>query len=105
MLKEIERAAQTAKDERKGRPREIGKQRVVDLAFAFFVRHSPRKPSGTPTGPFATFAREFYSVTMKLRPDDDDADLDRQIREAIKQLPIEQERTGHMSERHRKRSS
>src|SRR5712671_1713662 len=79
-LTNIERAAKTVKDPRNGRPRKVGKQRVVDLAFSFFVRHSSVEPSGTPTGRFAEFARAFYATAIELDPDDD-VSLDRQIRE------------------------
>jgi hypothetical protein len=103
ILKNVERAAQTARDRRKGRPRVVGKQHVVDLAFAFFVRYSPLEPSGTPTGTFARFARAFYAAAIKLDPDDDDG-LDRQIRTASAS-PVERERATQMSTRHRNKSS
>jgi len=80
-LSYIERAANTAMDPRTGRPRKVLKQRVVDLALAFFVRHSSVEPSGTSTGPFGKFAHAFYAVAIK-RDSDDDVGLDRQIREA-----------------------
>jgi len=57
ILSNIEGAAKTAKDPRKGRPRKDGKQYVIDQAFAFFVRQCSFAPSGTPTGRFANFAR------------------------------------------------
>lgn len=51
-LEDIVSAADSARDRRgKGRPRAVGKQQVIDLAFAFFVRFSPHRPSGTPYGP------------------------------------------------------
>src|SRR5262245_44418722 len=93
-LKNLECAARAAKDPRKGRPRVVKKQQVVDLAFAFFVRCSPLTPSGTPTGPFARFARAFYAAAIGS---DSDVNLDRQLRAAIKRLPVEQERAKHMS--------
>ncbi len=93
MLAKIERAAQIAKDPRMGRPREARKQHVVDLAFAFFVRYSPLEASGTPTGPFAKFARAFYAVALKINPDSA-VGLDRQIRQAVKRLYMENERAG-----------
>ena len=103
-LKKIVRAAQIEKDPGKGRPRKIGKQQVVDRAFAFFVRYSPHEPSGTPTGAFAGFARAFYAAAIKVDPDDDGG-LDRQIREAIKRLPTQRDRARHMSMRQRQKSS
>ena len=80
-LESIARAADLAKDRRQGRRREAGKQHVVDLALGFFERFSPLSPSGTPTGAFATFAREFYSAAIGSDPDRHGG-LDRQIRQA-----------------------
>ena len=93
-LKNIVRAAQIEKDPGQGRPRKAGKQQVVDRALAFFVRYSPFAPSGTPTGAFATFARAFYIVATRVNPDRDGG-LDRQIRQAIKGLPVQRERARH----------
>ena len=91
-LESIERAAKAARDDRKGRRPEVGKQHVVDLALAFFVRFSPHRPSGTPTGTFAAFAQAFYKVVTGLGPDQH-GELTRQIRQAVKRhLPIERER-------------
>ena len=87
----ITKAARTAKDPRRGRRREIGKQHVVDHAFAFFVRFSPHRASGTETGSFAKFARNFYSAAIKVDPEGHGG-LDRQIRQARRRLPIEQSR-------------
>jgi len=85
-LENILRAAATARNPPgQGRRREVGKQHIVDLALGFFVRFSPRKPSGSPTGAFATFAREFYSAATGSDPDDHGG-LDRQIREAARSL-------------------
>ena len=74
-------AANEAKDPRKGRGRQTGKQHVVDLALGFFERFSPHKPSGTTTGKFSKFARQFYSAVTGRNPEKDG--LDRQIRHAI----------------------
>jgi len=80
-LETIVRATDMAKDRRRGRRRETGKQRVVDLAFGFFKQFSPRRPSGTPTGAFANFAREFYCAVTGSDPERHGG-IDRQIREA-----------------------
>jgi hypothetical protein len=82
-LETIVLAAEMAKDRRRGRRRETGKQHVVDLAFGFFERFSPRTPSGTPTGAFASFAREFYSAAIGSDPAQHGG-LDRQIRQAAR---------------------
>jgi hypothetical protein len=80
-IDKIIRAANSAKDPRKGRRRQIGKQHVVNLALGFFKRFSPHKPSGTTTGKFAKFAREFYSAAIGRDPEADG--LDRQITNAV----------------------
>jgi len=95
-LENIASAADAAKDRRHGRRRKTGKKNAVDLAFAFFVRFSPHQPSGTPTGAFARFAREFYSAATGSEPDQDGG-LDRQIREAAKHLSIDRERAQRKS--------
>jgi len=82
-LEAIVLAADMAKDRRRGRRRETGKQRVVDLAFGFFKQFSPLTPSGTPTGAFAAFAREFYSAAIG-HDSEQDGGLDRQIRQAAR---------------------
>ena len=83
-LETIVRAAGAAREPTgSGRRREVGKHNIVNLAVGFFVRFSPRKLSGSPTGPFAEFAREFYRVATGFEPEDD-GDLDRQIRHAAR---------------------
>src|SRR5262249_1155860 len=84
-LEAIVLATDMAKDRRRGRRRETGKQQVVDLAFDFFERFSPRPRSGTPTGAFAAFAREFYSAAIG-HDSEQDGGLDRQIRQAARIL-------------------
>src|ERR1700712_811639 len=64
-LRNIALAARAGRDRRQGRLGDAVKQHVVDLALAFFVRFSPLKASGTPTGPFAKFARTFYAVALR----------------------------------------
>jgi hypothetical protein len=93
-VQKIVRAADTAKVHHQGRRRDIGKQQVVDWAFAFFVRYSPDRPSGTPTGAFARFARAFYSAVTEL---DMEHGLDRQIRQAVTRLPVERQRVQRKS--------
>jgi hypothetical protein len=87
-LEDIVRAAKHARDQRRGPPSKASKQHVVDFAFAFFARFSPKKPSGTATGAFAGFAREFYGVVTGADPKDGDG-LDRQIRQAAARLQHE----------------
>ena len=90
-LEKIIAAAGSARDLRRGRRRASGEQHVVDLAYGFFIRFSPLTPSGTPTGPFAKFAREFHSVATGTDPEDDGG-LDRQIRAAQRLSARERER-------------
>ena len=98
IVRRIERAAETAvRAKDTGRPTEIGKQRVVDLALAFFLRNSPIKPSGTRTGAFAKFARAFFVAATKLDLERHGG-LDRQIRQALKALPAERQRKARLSQ-------
>ena len=84
-LENIIRAAGAVKDPRQGRRREVGKQNIVNLALGFFVQFSPRKPSGSGTGAFAKFAREFYSAATGVDAEDHGG-IDRQIREAVRSV-------------------
>jgi hypothetical protein len=84
-----------AKDRRQGRRRKTGKQQVVNLAFGFFERFSPRSPSGSPTGAFATFAREFYSAA--IGDPERHGGLDRQIRQAATRSVIKRQPTRQKS--------
>jgi hypothetical protein len=95
-LEKVVTAAGTAKDPGKGRRREFGKQRVVDMAFSFFIRFSAHRPSGTPTGAFAKFAREFYSVVTGVDSEEHNG-LDRQIRQAVTRRPTEHQRAQRKS--------
>jgi hypothetical protein len=88
VLDKIVRAADGAKDRRKGRPSEVGKQHVTNLAFGFFVKFSTYRPSGTPTGPFAKFAHGFYAAVTNVSAEKDGG-LDRQIRQAMKRSPVQ----------------
>jgi hypothetical protein len=91
-------AAEAAKESRMGRPLAAEKQHIVDLAFGFFARYSPLKPSGTHTGAFGEFARAFHAAAIKR----DAGDLDRQIRVAMSRLPIQEERARHLFGQNRK---
>ena len=74
----------------------LANRHVADLAIAFFVRFSPYKASGTRTGSFAKFARNFYSAAIEADPEQHGG-LDRQIRQALTCLPIERERARRKS--------
>jgi hypothetical protein len=89
ILERVERASHAAKERRLGRPPDLPKQRVVDLAAHFLIRFSDLKLSGTATGQFARFARAFYSIALKLDPECAEG-IDRQIREAAKHIPSRQ---------------
>jgi hypothetical protein len=96
-LETVVSAAGSAKVRRKGRPHEVGKQKIVNLAFGFFVRFSRYRASGTPTGAFAKFAREFYSAVTGVDPEKRGGGLDRQIRQAVTRLSIERPRAQRKS--------
>ena len=92
VLDRIAASAKAAKGRRKGRPRDNRKQQLADLAFAFFVRFSPRKSSGTSSGAFSRFAHEFYTAVTGDSAEKQGG-LDRQIRRAsATRLPIERAR-------------
>ena len=67
------------------------------MAFSFFVRFSAHTPSGTPTGAFATFAREFYSAVTGVDPEKRGGGIERQITQAVTRLPIEHQRAQRKS--------
>ena len=69
---------------------------MVDMALAFFDRFSARTLSGTPTGAFAKFTREFYVAVTGVDPEDHSG-LDRQIREAVRRQSIERPRAQRKS--------
>jgi hypothetical protein len=91
MLETIATAADAAKDRRTGRPPATGKQHVVDLALAFFVRFSPQNSSGTASGAFSNFAHAFYTAVTGDNGEKQGG-LDRQIRRAAKRSSIERAR-------------
>ena len=95
-LEKVVKAAGAVKDRGKGRRGEVGKQRVVGLAFSFFVRFSPHTPSGTRAGAFAKFAREFYAAVTGVDPEQHRG-LDRQIRQAVTRLALERQRAQRKS--------
>jgi hypothetical protein len=103
-LEKIVVAAGAAKDPRQGRRREVGKQNIVDMAFSFFVQFSRLRPSGSRTGAFATFARQFYSAVTSFDPEQHGG-LDRQIRQAAQRLPMERERAQRKSLKKPRQSS
>jgi hypothetical protein len=103
-LENVMRAADAAKDRRKGRPREVGKQQVVNQAFAFFVRFSAHRPSGTSTGAFARFARAYYAAVTEADPTEHGG-IDRQIRQALTRLAIERQRAQRKSAQKLRHSS
>lgn len=66
------------------RPNE-SKKGIVDTALDFFLQHSPFAVSGTGTGKFAAFARQFYSAVTGVDPDGDGDGIDRQIRTVVRE--------------------
>jgi hypothetical protein len=102
-LERIIGAAGSAKDPRHGRRREVGNQHVVNLALGFFERFSPHRPSGTATGVFSKFAREFYFTAIGVHAKQHGG-LDRQIRAAAR-LFIERQAAQRKSAKKPRQSS
>ena len=93
----IRDAARSARIRRTGRPRNFRKQHIVDLALAFCARFSPKKPSSDVNNFFPAFAERFFEFATGLSVEDKGCGIDRQVRAAIRRLPIETERAKLLS--------
>ena len=91
-LATIRDAARNARIGRTGRPRNFRKQQIVGLALAFCARFSPKRPSSDANNFFLPFAERFFECATGLSVEDKGCGIDRQIRAAIRRLPIEMER-------------
>jgi hypothetical protein len=96
-LTNVREAARKAQIRRTGRPRNVRKQHIVDLALAFCARFSPDTPSSDVNNFFPRFAKRFFEHAIGLSVDDKGCGIDRQIRVAIRRLPIEMERAKLLS--------
>jgi hypothetical protein len=91
-LTNVRAAAHTAQIRRTGRPRNFGKQQVVDLALAFCARFSPKTPTSDVNNFFPRFAKRFFEQATGLSVAEEGHGIDRQIRAALRRLRIEKER-------------
>jgi hypothetical protein len=98
VLERIRLAARAAQVRQTGRPPDIRKQQVVDLALAFCARYSPSLPSSDPNKFFTAFAERFYEATTGSSVEKPGAGIGRQIKKALKRLPIERERARLLDE-------
>jgi hypothetical protein len=96
-LTNIREAARKAQIRRAGRPRDVRKQHIVDLALAFCARFSPDTPSSDINNFFPCFAERFFECATGLSVEDKGCGIDRQIRAAIRRLPIEMGRAKLLS--------
>jgi hypothetical protein len=96
-LTNVRDAARNTRVRRTGRPRNFRKQKIVDLALAFCARFSPESPSSDVNNFFPRFARRFFEKATGLSAEDKGCGIDRQIRVAMRRLPIERERAKLLS--------
>lgn len=91
-LDAISTAAEQGMWNLKGRPKNKRKQEFINIALGFFVRFSSKRPTQSPTGPFGSFAHEFYMAVTGQ-----DESVEAQVRHAVKtHLGIAQERARHL---------
>lgn len=100
-LKNIHRAARKARVSRTGRPPNLRKQHIVDLALAFWARFSTAKPSSDVNSSFRLFAERFFEHSTGLSVDDKGHGINRQITAALKRLPVEMARAALLNKTHR----
>jgi len=86
-------AARQARVNKIGRPRNFRKQQIVNLALAFCARFSPKPPSSDVNNFFPRFAERFFEHATRLSIDDKNQGIDRQVRAALRRLPLEKVRT------------
>ncbi|MET4279815.1 MULTISPECIES: hypothetical protein [unclassified Bradyrhizobium] len=91
-LENIRHAACKARMTQTGRPRDYRKQHIVNLALAFWARFSPYKPSSDGKNNFVDFASLFYEQATGLSVERKSHGIDRQIKAALRRLPIESQR-------------
>jgi len=97
MLKKVRDAARNARVHRLGRPPDRRKQHIVDLALAFCARFAPKPPSGDANNYFHLFAERFFEEATGLSVEKKGQGILRQIRVAVKRLPIEMKRAAHLN--------
>ena len=83
-LKAIGAAAIKARIKKTGRPRNLRKQQIVDLALAFCVRFSVARPSRDANNYFPAFAERFVELATGLSAESKGQGIGRQIEKALK---------------------
>jgi hypothetical protein len=99
IVKNIRHAARSARMTQTGRPRNYRKQHLVDLALAFWARFSPDRPSSDEQNKFVDFASLFYEQATGVSVEHKGHGIDRQIKVALRRLPIEGQRATLLHER------
>jgi hypothetical protein len=100
-LKNVRHAAQKMRMSKIGRPPNLRKQHIVDLALAFCARFSNARPSSDVKNFFPSFAERFFEHSTGLSVEDKGHGISRQIRVALKRLPIEMERAALLNKTRR----
>jgi hypothetical protein len=91
-LTTVREAARKGQVRKTGRPRNVRKQQVVDLALGFCARCSPKRPSNDDKNFFPAFAERFFELSTGSSVDVRGRGISRQIKAALKRLPVELER-------------
>jgi hypothetical protein len=91
-LTSVRAAARKAQIRKTVRPRNVRKQHIVDLALAYCARYSPDTPSSDINNFFPRFAKRFFEQATGLSVEEKGHGIDRQIRVAMRRLPLEKER-------------
>jgi hypothetical protein len=91
-LAQVRSAADTARIRKIGRPRNLRKQQIVNFALAFCARFSKVYPSSDQGNFFPSFAERFFELSTGSSTEIRGNGIDRQIRVALKRLPMEKER-------------
>jgi hypothetical protein len=99
-LTNIRDAAREARVSRTGRPRNYRKQHIVDLALAFCARFSPKKPSSDANNFFPAFAERFFELATGSSVEGKGHGIGRQVKVALKRLPLEMERAALLNQTH-----
>ena len=99
-LTNIRDAARKARVSKTGRPRNFRKQQIVDLALAFCARFSPKKPSNDVNNFFPCFAERFFELSTESSVDGQGHRITRQVKVALKRLPLEMERATLLKKTH-----
>ena len=99
-LTNIRDAAREARVSTTGRPRKFRKQQIVDLALAFCARFSPKRPSSDVNNFFLPFAERFFELATDASVGGTGHGIDRQVKVALKRLPVEMERAALLNQAH-----